>query len=1280
MANAFMEAKQFSGRVHGERRALTAKKVTALTSAIWLSGICASPMAMAQQVVASGSTLAASGTIDTGTTTSVPGYGLYATNGGVIEGSSSLTVITRGYGANPVAADTGGQIFLSDGSSISGSGSTAYGLYADGANSGITATNTIVSMTGPSSDGAYVRNNGTITVNGGALAGGTFGAFAFTGGTFSATDATITSSGSTAESAGVEANTDSHVTLTRGSVTNSGIGPGLYVLDDGANASLPIGALTATGTTVQAVGDGALVDSGKMVLNDVSITTTGVGGIGAIAGQDAVLIMQGGSVTTLADQASGLESNDVVDADHVTVSTMGSGSIGATGQFGGVMRLSNSGITTAGASGIGVVAYYDGAQVAVTGSRISTTGDSAHGALAEVGGLVTLADSVVGTSGAGAFGLSAVLGGTLNQPSQVIASGSTVTTTGLNSYGVVLQGLASIGMTNSSVSTSGVGADALYAAYGEGVFTGLVENANSATLTGSSLTSAQAAGLEVLSQLNVSLQQGSSITGHTNAMEVVDGAALELLADQSTLTGGATLGVGATSSVTLQNGSQWTMTAPVAVTDLSLDASTVRLGAAGVTVTTATPIVLGAGGGTFDTNGFDTALAPSLSGAGAFYKAGAGTLALTAANTYAGDTIVNGGTLALQGAGDVSQSSSVSLAQAGSAFNIAGLAGASTAIQNFSGVAGSQLVLGGKTLVVTQGVDSEFAGDIAASDGSFVKNGAGALTLSGATGYTGTTTLNAGELILDGARGGAQLTSDVVGVAGTTLMLSHGATLTGSVDPTDLSIDIPSVWNITANSTVGTLTLGGRAGFVAPAEPFITGRTLRVTNLVGNGGTIGLYAALGNSSSSSDQVVIDGGSATGLTHLAVHNAGGLGDQTTGDGIRVVGAVNGGVTEAKAFDLSGRVLAGPYEYTLQRGGTNAANDWFLTSDLAPQDAAGSSGSSGSSDSSGSGPGNAGNSGNGQPNYRAETSLYSDLSSQALGYGEAVLGTFHERMGADGVSDVGNDRSVWSRALGQSDRDTGARNGIAGHEVASRVDLTGLQVGGDLYAESNGDRRTSVGVYAATGESQGTVSQAGTNTLKAYSLAVYGTWLDGKGAYLDAVVQGTHYDIRSQSVNAMTLTTTAKGVAASLEAGKAYELRKGLGLEPQAQLIYQTVDTGRAHDQAGGVSFDRAGQGQLRVGARLNRALDINGPTPSAVWVGANLLQSAGGGARTKFATVTQGNVSFDNQNVGTRLGLQAGIDALLARNVWLNAHFGVERSIDGGHLTSVSGQVGLKVAF
>ncbi|WP_447950648.1 autotransporter outer membrane beta-barrel domain-containing protein, partial [Shigella flexneri] len=80
--------------------------------------------------------------------------------------------------------------------------------------------------------------------------------------------------------------------------------------------------------------------------------------------------------------------------------------------------------------------------------------------------------------------------------------------------------------------------------------------------------------------------------------------------------------------------------------------------------------------------------------------------------------------------------------------------------------------------------------------------------------------------------------------------------------------------------------------------------------LTGQGGTINMRVRL-DGSNASDQLVINGGQATGKTWLAFTNVGNsnLGVATTGQGIRVVDAQNGATTEEGAFALSRPLQAG-----------------------------------------------------------------------------------------------------------------------------------------------------------------------------------------------------------------------------------------------------------------------------------------------------------------------------------------------------------------------------------
>ncbi|WP_162473253.1 autotransporter outer membrane beta-barrel domain-containing protein [Pseudomonas chlororaphis] len=54
--------------------------------------------------------------------------------------------------------------------------------------------------------------------------------------------------------------------------------------------------------------------------------------------------------------------------------------------------------------------------------------------------------------------------------------------------------------------------------------------------------------------------------------------------------------------------------------------------------------------------------------------------------------------------------------------------------------------------------------------------------------------------------------------------------------------------------------------------------------------------------------------------------------------------------------------------------------------------------------------------------------------------------------------------------------------------------------------------------------------------------------------------------------------------------------------------------------------------------------------------------------------------FSNDLPRTALRLQTGVEGQVLKNVTINAHIGMEKSFDGSGLTSLNGQVGLKVAF
>ena len=98
-------------------------------------------------------------------------------------------------------------------------------------------------------------------------------------------------------------------------------------------------------------------------------------------------------------------------------------------------------------------------------------------------------------------------------------------------------------------------------------------------------------------------------------------------------------------------------------------------------------------------------------------------------------------------------------------------------------------------------------------------------------------------------------------------------------------------------------------------------------------GSLKLDTRLASDDAPSDRLIVDGGDAFGDTGIVVRNADGAGAATEQNGILLVHAQNGAITQEVAFSLAGPAVAGPYEYYLFRGGTDpdeadTENNWYL----------------------------------------------------------------------------------------------------------------------------------------------------------------------------------------------------------------------------------------------------------------------------------------------------------------------------------------------------------------
>jgi len=243
-------------------------------------------------------------------------------------------------------------------------------------------------------------------------------------------------------------------------------------------------------------------------------------------------------------------------------------------------------------------------------------------------------------------------------------------------------------------------------------------------------------------------------------------------------------------------------------------------------------ITMGAAGGTFDTNGFDLTLGTAVAGEGSLTKNGLGILTLSGANSYAGGTILNAGTLQL--APGASLPTTGPLAVNG---GILDLNGNNLTIGSLAGLGGT-IALGASTLTVAGPGITGFAGTLTGT-GGLTMQGPGMLALAGANTYTGPTNVTGGRLAINGS-----ITSNVtVGAGGN---LGGSGTINGTVTNNGIVSPGNSIGTL---NVVGGLTQAAGSSFQVETNSAGQADRVNVSGAPGTatiaGGTVTLTGATG---------------------------------------------------------------------------------------------------------------------------------------------------------------------------------------------------------------------------------------------------------------------------------------------------------------------------------------------------------------------------------------------------------------------------------------------------
>ena len=822
-------------------------------------------------IVASGAAVTTSGGFDPAMNSFASG--ILALNGGSVTFTGG-SITTNGANSDAVSAVGGGaSVTLNGGASVLATGDGADGLTVVGSGASLTANGIAVTTHGNvdptfgfNSIGAF--NGGECSCVG-TITGG---------GMLSLTDTTIVTTGTLAQ--GVLTQDGGQTTISGGSVTTSGIGShALFVTGAGSS-------ITATGVAVATSG------------NFDPSTNSSSNGLDAVDGAKAVF--SGGSISTAGNAAYAVvaDGKGFISLSGTTIGTTGNGS-GGLGINGSGSEIDASGVTITTTGGIDPVTgqhsygiyngpfgeFASGGVAKITDLTISTQGAAMFGVLTSVGGSTTITGGSYSTSGS----IADVIVGQ-GAGSSVSVSGATITSTGLGSPGATLVGAgSSMSLSNDKITTSGqpfaAGRDAV------GVFNGTSANGGfvgggALTITNSTITTSgvRAAGVVTANGGQTNVTGGSvSTTGQDAHALFVRG-----LGSQANLDGVGTFNTTGSGAIGLYAA----LGGAISATGLTM-----------TTVTTSGGVSAATGLGAYGVN---------ADGAGSQIKLGLAaitTSGIGATGLFASDRAASGAAGAITATGTLNVStknaSAAAVALQGNGATIAATGGgtitaAGTAIAFMGGT--------GQSATFDNFAIGNLSGDLVFADPST------------ATLNFNTTTANAGSNNLLNATAGSAMT---LNASASTLT---GAMRTDAASTSTVNLTNNTTWNLTGPSTVTNLNVTHSIIIFAPPGAGGAFRTLTVNNYAGNGANVTMNVALAGSGSGGDQIIINGGKATGSTQLTINNVGGLGGQTSGNGIPLILTRNGGSVSSDAFSLANAPMAGGFKYTLEE----TDNSFFLVS--------------------------------------------------------------------------------------------------------------------------------------------------------------------------------------------------------------------------------------------------------------------------------------------------------------------------------------------------------------
>ncbi|WP_024850362.1 autotransporter family protein [Hydrogenovibrio kuenenii] len=553
----------------------------------------------------------------------------------------------------------------------------------------------------------------------------------------------------------------------------------------------------------------------------------------------------------------------------------------------------------------------------------------------------------------------------------------------------------------------------------------------------------------------------------------------------------------------------------------------------------------------------DTTFAGVASGTGGLTKTGTGTFTLTGANTYTGGTTIMAGTL-----------------QIGSGGSIGSITG---------DIANNSKLTFNRSDVLTYG-------NVISGTGSLTKLGAGSLNLSNANTYTGTTTVNAGTLSVNGS------------IINSTTTVNTGGALGGNGTVGSVYI---AGGTVAPGNSIGTLNVNGNVDFSAGGVYAVEIDDAGNTDLIKASGT----ATLTNGTINVKPKAGSYGGSTNYTVLTA--AGGLGG-TTFSGVSSSLAF---VTPTLSYDANNVYL------NIRRNSTRYSQTAVTPNQVAVGAALDS----------------IYNSGNKSLNdiynnlnvltEKGARQAYDSLSGVQLNYSNLAAlqsvgqfkGLLFARIGQKTSMSANNQRHLLAYNQGETMIDVGPQLFDDDQIVKRDWWLRGSGNFGDISSnsESRGARystggvgvgadwglsnKQTIGVAFGYSHTNTDVEEASLN-VNSYQVALYGKKSLDNNYYISAVTGvGYHHTKANRTVNVGTTNQTAKSdfdsqtMNVSIEGGHTFELSGKAMLTPFAGLEY-------THIKREGFTEHGAGSSNLQVGEESQNSLKSSiGARVEKIWI-------------------------------------------------------------------------------